>query len=410
MTKALQHRGSCSGFCVRMVTATLLTVALASAVQAQTFTVLYTFTGMADQSDPYTPLIRDSAGNLYGTTVMDSIFKLSPSGKLTTIHTFRGFRFPSGLNSLFMTPQGVFYDTSARGGHYKEGTLLRVSPGGGVKQLWQFSGVQDGGTPSGGLIRDAKGIFYGVTASGGAGNCNQGCNGTVFEIDLKANPIEQVLYSFTGGADGETPTGTLTRDAAGNLYGVTVAGGQFGWGTVFKLDTTGKETVLHSFTGGVDGNAPWAGVIRDSAGNLYGTTLYGGDVNCHDGGYDGCGVVFKLSKSGKETVLHTFEGGMNDGGSPLSGVIRDSGGNLYGTTDEGGGLTCPDGDPGCGVVFKIDESNTFTILHAFTGGSDGLGPSGVTLDSAGNLYGPAGEGGDTSCGLFGCGVIFKITP
>src|ERR1700733_14235455 len=106
MTKALQHRGSCSGFCVRMVTATLLTVALASAVQAQTFTVLYTFTGMADQSDPYTPLIRDSAGNLYGTTVMDSIFKLSPSGKLTTIHTFRGFRFPSGLNSLFMTPQG----------------------------------------------------------------------------------------------------------------------------------------------------------------------------------------------------------------------------------------------------------------------------------------------------------------
>jgi uncharacterized repeat protein (TIGR03803 family) len=133
-------------------------------------------------------------------------------------------------------------------------------------------------------------------------------------------------------------------------------------------------------------------------------------VNCSAGGFNGCGVVFKVNTSGKLTVLHTFEGGSNDGAAPIAGVVRDSVGNLYGTTDDGGGLSCTNGDFGCGVVFKIDASNTFTILHAFTGGSDGLGPSGVTLDSAGNLYGPAGEGGDTSCGLFGCGVIFKITP
>jgi uncharacterized repeat protein (TIGR03803 family) len=384
----------------------------AQSAQAQTFTVLYTFTGMSDQNGPDTSLLRDSAGNLYGTTVMDSIFKLSPWGTLTTIHTFRGFRPPSGLNGLFMTPKGTFYDTSAGGGHYKEGTVLKISPAGGANQLWQFSGVQDGATPSGGLIRDEKGIFYGVTVGGGVGNCHQGCNGTVFKIDLKANPIVQILYTFTGGADGESPMGPLIRDAVGNLYGTTVSGGKFGWGTVFKLDKTGKETVLHSFTGGADGNGPRAGVIRDSAGNMYGTTLYGGDVSCNAGGFDGCGVVFVLSKSGKLRVLHTFEGGTNDGAAPLAGVVRDSSGNLYGTTDSGGGLSCINGDFGCGVVFKISAANAFTVLHNFTGGSDGLGPAGgVILDSSGNLYGTAGEGGGTGCyGGFGCGVIFKITP
>jgi len=417
MSKLPQHRRWISWFRLRFAGAALtLSIVLIPAIeaipaaQAQTFTVLYTFTGMSDQGRPDTPLLRDTAGNLYGTTVMDSIFKFSTSGQLTTLHFFHGFRPPSELNGLYMTPQGILYDTSARGGHYKYGTVLKIFPSGGAKQLWQFSGVQDGATPSGGLIRDAKGIFYGVTALGGVGSCDLGCNGTVFQIDLKAIPIVQILYTFTGGADGEGPVGTLIRDATGNLYGTTLAGGQFGWGTVFKLDKTGKETVLHSFTGGADGNTPRAGVIRDSAGNLYGTTLYGGDLTCNAGGFDGCGVVFKLSKSGQETILHTFEGGTNDGSAPLAGLVRDSSGNLYGSTVSGGGLSCTNGDLGCGIVFKINATQTFTVLHAFTGGSDGLGPvGGVILDSAGNLYGTAGEAG-TGCGGFGCGVIFKITP
>jgi uncharacterized repeat protein (TIGR03803 family) len=123
-------------------------------------------------------------------------------------------------------------------------------------------------------------------------------------------------------------------------------------------------------------------------------------------------VVFKVNNSGKLTVLHTFEGGSNDGAAPIAGLVQDSSGNLYGTTVDGGALSCLNGDFGCGVVFKINASNTFTILHAFTGGNDGLGPAaGVTLDSAGNIYGAAGEGGGTGCtGGFGCGVIFKITP
>jgi uncharacterized repeat protein (TIGR03803 family) len=232
----------------------------------------------------------------------------------------------------------------------------------------------------------------------------------VFKIDLKANPVQQVLYSFTDGADGGAPMGPLIRDAAGNLYGTTAEGGQFGWGTVFRLDNTGKETVLYAFTGGTDGSSPRAGVIRDSTGNFYGTTEFGGALSCDNG--NGCGVVFKINKSGVETVLHTFTGGMSDGSVPVAGLVRDQAGILYGTTDEGGDLSCPNGGGvGCGVVFKVDTSKTFTLLHAFTGGSDGSGSiAGLTLDSAGNIYGTALEGAGTGCSGFGCGVVFEIIP
>src|SRR5260221_8834378 len=144
-----------------------------------------------------------------------------------------------------------------------------------------------------------------------------------------------VLHSFKGGTDGESPVGGVVRDAAGNLYGTTEYGGgvtcffQDGCGTVFKLDTTGKETVLYSFTGGTDGAIPFAGLIRDASGNLYGTTEYGGDLTCNSG--VGCGTVFKVDTTGKETVVCSFTGGA-DGSDPDASVIRDAAGNLYGTT------------------------------------------------------------------------------
>ncbi len=419
MTCSEQHQGgalkvrvpigyACISFLIFLTF--LIPVVYAAPPSSQgTFTALYTFTGMGDLGLPDTSLLRDSAGNLYGTTGMNSIFKLSLSGQLTTLHFFHGFRPPTELNGLFMTPKGIFYDTSNRGGQYEDGTVLRISPVGKSSQLWQFSGVQDGANPSGSLIRDANGFFYGVTANGGAGNCNQtGCAGTVFKFDPKTK-VEQVLYTFTGKNDGNAPSGSLIRDATGNLYGTTAEGGQFGWGTVFKLDKTGKETVLYAFMGGADGSTPKAGVIRDSAGNFYGTTVFGGDLSCDNG--NGCGVVFKLSTAGKETVLHAFKGGANDGAAPLAGLVRDTSGNLYGTTVEGGGLSCADGDPGCGLVFRISATKVFTVLHKFTGGADGLGPvAGVILDSADNIYGTAVEGAGTGCGGLGCGVVFKITP
>ena len=157
----------------------------------------------------------------------------------------------------------------------------------------------------------------------------------VYKVDTAGQ--ETVLYSFTGGADGGEPWAGVIRDAAGNLHGTTYYGGTAGVGVVYKVDTAGQETTLYSFTIGADGGQPYAGVIRDSAGNLYGTTYYGGTA--------GAGVVYKLDPAGQETVLYSFTGGA-DGGSPRAGVIRDAAGNLYGTAYSGG-------TESSGVIFKI---------------------------------------------------------
>lgn len=172
-----------------------------------------------------------------------------------------------------------------------------------------------------------------------------------------------MLYSFTGGADGGVPAAGLIQDEAGNLYGTTLAGGDlncapapgFGCGSVFKLKPNGKEIALYSFTGGADGFEPVAGVVQDSKGNLYGTAGSGGDLSCAPGEGSGCGVVFKVSPNGKETVLYSFGGG-SDGASPAAGLIWDGKGNLYGTTPYGGDLSSSNpscGGIGCGVVFKL---------------------------------------------------------
>jgi uncharacterized repeat protein (TIGR03803 family) len=161
------------------------------------------------------------------------------------------------------------------------------------------------------------------------------------------------FYAFTGAPAGIGPAGTLIRDARGNLYGTTVYGGN-GGGTVFKLDTSGNETVVYSFcTGGncPDGAEPYAGVVRDARGNLYGTTQLGGDLTCSQ--YNsGCGVVFKVDPSGHESVLHAFTDG-TDGGYPMAGLNGDGKGNLYGTAAGGGDLTCSTFWVGCGTVFEI---------------------------------------------------------
>jgi uncharacterized repeat protein (TIGR03803 family) len=212
-----------------------------------------------------------------------------------------------------------------------------------------------------------------------------------FKLDTVGNYT--VLYSFTGGADGGTPEAGVIRDSAGNLYGTTQYGGQAGWGAVYKLDTAGNETVLYSFTGGADGGYPVAGVVRDSTGNLHGTTENGGIVN----GVRpfGNGMVYKVDTSGQETVLYSFTGGA-DGNQPNAGVIRDSAGNLYGTADGG--------SSGWGVLYMVDTAGNYNLLYNFTGGADGGWPlAGVIRDSAGNLYGTAYTGGK-----YGGGVAYAI--
>jgi uncharacterized repeat protein (TIGR03803 family) len=227
-----------------------------------------------------------------------------------------------------------------------------------------------------------------------------------------------VLHNFAGKPDGALPYPGVIRDAAGNLYGVTSDGGtgtacDFGCGTVFEVDTTGKETILHDFDRGADGADPDSVLLFDSQGNLYGTTAAGGNGEC---GGTGCGTVFELSPqpggSWKETVLYAFcsLSGCADGEAPGTGpLVRDAHGNLYGTTYFGGAHRNCNGDA-CGVVFRLDTSGKETVLYSFTGGAGGAFPlAGLVMDATGALYGTTQGGGDPSC-IDGCGTVFKIIP
>ena len=273
------------------------------------------------------------------------------------------------------------------------------------KVLYTFTGQADGGSPHASVITDAKGNIYGTTQLGGDLTCNapNGC-GTVYKLSKTGE--ETVLYSFTGGTDGAYPYAALLMDAAGNLYGTASAGGGgtgcfgIGCGTVFKLSKVGKLSVLYTFQGETDGGRPYSALIVDSAGNFYGTTILGGDLSCRT---YGCGVVYKLTKTGKQTVLYSFAGAA-DGSYPAFGSLAvDAKSNFYGTTEEGGDLNC-NAPNGCGVVYRLSKTGKQTELHTFTG-PDGENPEyTVTLDAKGNLYGTAPNGGANLEG-----VVFKIT-
>ena len=260
--------------------------------------------------------------------------------------------------------------------------------------LFTFAGGTSGALPYAGLIADPAGNLYGSTGYGGTGNCGSGLvTGCGIDFKLDANGQETVLHEFTGYPnDGSSPEEPLLRDAAGNLYGTTPIGGDGGFGTVFKIDAAGNETMLYSFGGGGDGAIPNAGLLRDALGNLYGTASEGHSA----------GVVFKISPTGQRRVLYRFTGG-TDGGFPVGNLVRDSARNLYGVAMNGGDQD--DCLGGCGVVFMLDPANEEFVLHTFTGGADGANPIGVIRDAAGNLYGATVLGG-----AYNAGTIFKLDP
>jgi uncharacterized repeat protein (TIGR03803 family) len=286
------------------------------------------------------------------------------------------------------------------------------------KVLYKFTG-KDGGAPRGGVIWDASGNLYGTTEVGGGGKCQYGC-GTVFELTPKAGGgwAEKVLYRFTNSQkDGHYPEAGLVFDSAGNLYGTTGNGGggtcQSGCGTVFELTPKAgggwTEKVLHRFSNnGKDGYWPRANLILDASGNLYGTTVGGGSRSCTDGG---CGTVFELTpKAGgewTEKVLHSFSNNGKDGHNCYGALIFDSSGSLYGTTAGGGSGTC---QYGCGTVFKLtpkaDGKWTENVLYSFkNNGSDAQSPfASLIFDTSGNLYGTTGGGG-----TYGYGTVFELT-
>jgi uncharacterized repeat protein (TIGR03803 family) len=256
-----------------------------------------------------------------------------------------------------------------------------------------FTGGTDGANPYAGLVLDSKGSLYGTTVNGGGSStCSGGC-GTVFKVTSSYK--ESILYAFEGGTDGANPYGGLIRDPRGNLYGTTVDGGSY-VGTVFEVTPGGVETLLHIFgsssTG--DGSVPYAGLLADPKGNLYGTTFSGGSCTT-DGG---CGTVFQVAPTGIETVLYSFAGG-TDASFPFCTMVWDTDGNLYGTTVFGGTYNQ-------GAVFRASPSGTETVLYSFTGGDDGGQPAaGLVRDPKGNLFGTTQKGG-----AFGNGTVFRITP
>ena len=407
MTNSVQRRGWISR--IRLGAAIVvpvlvvlvgLEVVTIHSAQAQTFTDLHNFTGPSDGANPLAGLVRNVAGNLYGTTTW--------------------------------------------GGSYDYGTVFEMNTTGTETVLYSFTGGTDGGHPYAGLSRDGEGNFYGTALQGGGSSCKDpyGC-GVVFKVN--ASGTETVLYSFTGSPDGYSPWGGLLRDKAGNLYGTTVSGGASGYGTVFKLSKTGKETVLYSFTDVV--NPYYTSLLMDEMGNIYGVTGSGGNYSACatgcgtvyklstsgtltvlysfvGGTTDGCyplgtpvmdknhnlygttaqcgsssgGTVWKVNQRGHETVLHNFGGGASDGANPYAGVIMDAKGNLYGDTEGGGTYTE-------GALYKLNKKGTLTLLHSFAGPDGSLARAGVIRDAAGNLYGTTFEGGSD-----GYGTVWKLTP
>jgi uncharacterized repeat protein (TIGR03803 family) len=331
-------------------------------------TVLYSFLGgVEDGKTPHASLIWDGQSHLYGTTISGGI----------------------GLQSCSGGCGVVFQLTQTTGGHFTETAIYR------------FTGGADGGVPFAGLTLDGAGNLYGTTTGGGTAGL-----GVVFKLSYSPADgwTESVLHSFTGNGDGASPFSAPVFDAHGNLFGVTYSGGTYNLGTVYRLSPQAggpwTEHVLYSFRGGLDGSNPSASLVTDQAGNVYGTTVLGGEANV--------GTAFELVRNGgwTKTLMHSFLGLEAQDGANPNGMIFDARGNLWGTT-VAGGLFNP------GTIFELSPQGggvwKETVAYSFTGGTDGAYPSaGLTMDSFGNLYGTTLWGGPA--GTTVGGVAFEFVP
>jgi uncharacterized repeat protein (TIGR03803 family) len=399
------------------VIAAILTIA--STAHAQTLTVLHTFTGEPDGRYPVAGLAMDAAGNVYGTTDFGGtndqglVFKVAHKASgwvFTPLYSFQGGADGSNpIGGVTVGPDGNLYGAVSEGGEHGKGAVYKLTPPASFNcrtlfcpwtktPLYQFTGGADGAYPEGTPIFDRSGNLYGTAVSGGAANA-----GVVFKLTPSRNGwIDSVLYSFAGSPDGAAPFSTLTFDNNGNLYGTTTGGGPANVGTVYELTPSGShwtEQVLYAFNGTNDGAIPYAGVVLDPEGNLYGDTFY-------DGTYSG-GAIFELMPSnGNWTFSVLYSPELSGLGGPAGTLARTSNGTLYGTLFSGGNDACS--GYGCGNVFQLSPSNggwTYTSLYVFTGGADGGNPQGqLILDSAGNVY------GTTSGSLGGDGSVFELTP
>lgn len=415
-------------------------ITLNTQAAAQTEKVIYNFQSGLDGASPSANLIADRSGNLYGTTPSGgadgygTVFELTPpstrGGSWTekVLHAFQGADGALPFSPLVFDQAGNLYGATQTGGNQPPcflcgaGTIFKLTPpttpgGGWTESVLHSFAFSDGASPDSGLTFDDEGNLYGTTDGGGPG-----LYGTVFELsppdDNSSGPWrEKVLYGFLGGNDGAFPIAGVVLGRAGSLYGTASLGGVYGAGVVFELVRPGSaggswtENVLYSFTDGDDGAEPFGGVIRGPNGALFGTAGAGGNQqNC----YGGCGSVYELAPpkteggTWTETTLYDFIGGA-DGGQPSSNLVIDAAGRLYGTASIGGVANAPC-SPYCGTVFELSSPRpgawTETTLHRFRGGNDGDYPyAGLLLGDGGVLYGVAEVDGSA-----GFGDVFEITP
>lgn len=386
----------------------ILMLALAAmmlSAQAQTFTVLHQFDSENDGAFPEGAILKGQNGILYGTTTLPgTVFKIDREGIESIVGLVNGGGlgiFPTG--TLIQDSLGFLYGV-AEGGP-GAGVIYKLSPRGKGGILFSFQGglhIDAPQIPAGGLFMDASGLIFGAAQFGSDQACELGC-GDIFQLDQAGNL--SLLHRFTGGADGSNPIGPLVQDVDGNLYGVAQSGGDHlcpekfehirasGCGVVFKLAKSGELTVLHTFKGGIkDGAVPQAGLLLDAAGNLFGTTLAGGP--------DKLGTIFKIANGGTYTVLHKFV--LSEGANPNGGLAADPAGNLFGTAQVGG-------DGGDGTAFQLSPDGTFKLLHTFEGLEDGAFPrAGLFRDNKGRLYGTTFTNGLIQ--FVQGGNVFEIIP
>ena len=397
---------------VPILVAGVVLVFLAQGAWAAQYKVLHRFKTYGEEPSR---LIFDTAGNLYGTTsgggagTVGTVFRLSPNGQgnwtASVLHSFArdGHDGYEPLGGVTFDSSGELYGTTTQGGAQGGGTVFKLTPHANGKWtetvIYSFG---NGNWPQSDLIFDSMGNLYGTTVYGGPDSA-----GTVFQLVPHGDGTwtENQLFAFDN-KNGYNPYAGVVFDTAGNLYGTTEFGGAGHRGVVFQLSPNGgggwTERVLHSFIkGSLDGFQPIAGLTVDASGNLLGTTYRGGR-------HGDFGTVFKLTPGGngswQETLLHSFDNNRKDGFAPTSGVTFDNAGNLYGTTAKGGA------NGGFGTVFKLTPSAngrwSETILHSFGNDPGASTPVfGVVFDGSGNLYGPS-----LGSGQHPLGAIFEITP
>lgn len=392
---------------VSSVLLTLSSTALVFPLSAQTLTILQEFVG-SDGAQPASGLVDGRDGRFYGTTQHGgasgngTIYSVTSAGEFASLYSFSGAEGALPYGALTLANDGNFYGTTIFGnstsGNF--GTIYRLTPTGQFTTIYTFAGA-DGANPKAPLVQGADGSLYGTAEAGGEGDCQgststPGC-GTVFRIAPGGRNL--TLYRFKGEDDGGRPIAGLVRGSDGNFYGTTLRSeGPCDCGTVYRISPHGNFTLLHTFTGGIDGAFPTGELVQAPDGSLYGVTS--------TGGASGFGTVFRLSKRGKLTTVYAFTGGF-EGGNPTAGLTRGKDGYFYGSTGIGGSNNA-------GTIYRITPKGVLSVLYMFAFNSAAGGstlPSRLIQDDKGDLYG-ATFFGDQPCSFSpaGCGTVFRLTP